>query len=307
MLPILLLLVAGSAITPWPWDTLWIAVPMQVCIALLLAWRYGRPAIAFPVALSLLALAMQFGIGKPFSPWFTWWTPAAAFTGAWMGLQEEGGGPNAGYRGWMLVPLLLLAAAMPMFPGYSGFIERILEAQKPGQQWMNAEFIKAGWTAVQVQELEKGNREALPAMIPASLFLWMALLVSMGRALAARTASALGWPRLSRNSFLEWRLPDMALLPLIAGLAIVLFAPTAWRPLATPLLLYSMLGYSLQGIASIIVLLSSRGMPTRLVYLMLSILFVLTMPVFLVSLAFVGLTDAWFDFRRLEPSPDGEA
>lgn len=307
VLPVLLLLVVGSATTPWPWDTLWIAVPVQVCVALLLTWRYGRPAIAFPVVLSLLAVAAQVGLGEPFSPWFTWWTPAAAFTGAWMGLQEEGGGPNAGYRAWMLAPLLLLAAAMPLFPGYPGFIGRIAQAQKPAQSWMYSELHKAGWTAESVQELEKGNREALPAMVPASLFLWMAVLVSAGRALAARTARALGWPRLTRNPFRQWRLPDMALVPLIAGLAITLFAPSSWQPTAGTLLLQTMLGYSLQGIAAITVLLSSRGMPLGLVVLMLSILFILTMPVFLLSVAFVGLSDAWFDFRRLEPSPDGEA
>ncbi len=307
MVPVLLMLVVGSATTPWPWDTLWIAVPALVCVALLLSWRFGRPAIAFPVLLSLVAIGLQMGVGKPFSPWFIWWAPAAAFSGAWMGLQEEGGGPSSGYRAWMLVPLLLLAAAMPLFPGYSGFIGRIAEAQKPAQSWMYTELQKAGWTAAAVQELEKNNREALPVLIPASLFVWVALLVSAGRSLAARTAGALGWPRLSRNPFSAWRLPDLALVPLIAGLALTLFAPSSWHPTAGLLLLQALLGYSLQGLATITVLLSSRGMPLGLVVLMLSILFILTMPVFLLSLAFVGLSDAWFDFRRLEPSPDGEA
>ncbi len=307
MVPVLLLLVVGSATTPWPWDTLWIAVPVQVCVGLLLTWRYGRPAIAFPVVLSLVAIAVQLGVGKPFSPWFTWWTPAAAFTGAWMGLQEEGGGPNSGYRAWMLTPLLLLAASMPLFTGYSGFIGRIAEAQKPAQTWMYSELQKAGWTGAQVQEFEKSNREALPVVIPVSLFLWMALLVSAGRALAARSARALGWPQLSRNPFRDWRLPDMTLIPLIAGLALSLFAASSWQPTAGTLLLQALLGYSLQGVATIMVLLSSRGMPLGLVVVMLSVLFILTMPVFLLSVALVGLSDAWFDFRRLEPSPDGEA
>ncbi|MEO5987982.1 MAG: DUF2232 domain-containing protein [Candidatus Eisenbacteria bacterium] len=307
MVPVLMLLVVGSATTPWPWDALWIAVPVLVCVALLLSWRYGRPAIAFPVALLLVAIALQMSVGKPFSPWFTWWAPAAAFTGAWMGLREEGGGPGSGYRAWMLAPLLLLAASMPWFPGYSGFLGRITEAQKPAQSWMYTELQKAGWNPTQVQEIEKSNREALPVLIPAALFIWMALLVSAGRALAARSAGALGWPRLSRNPFRDWRLPDLALVPLIAGLALILFAPLSWHPTAGTLLLQAMLGYSLQGVAAITALLSSRGMPLGLVVMMLSILFILTMPVFLLSVAFVGLSDAWFDYRRLESSPNGEA
>ena len=41
--------------------------------------------------------------------------------------------------------------------------------------------------------------------------------------------------------------------------------------------------------------------------LLLVFLFVFTLPVFLPSVALLGLSDVWLDFRHLESSPRGEA
>jgi len=43
------------------------------------------------------------------------------------------------------------------------------------------------------------------------------------------------------------------------------------------------------------------------VLLVMVLLFAFTLPVFLPSVALLGLSDVWLDFRRLEPSPRGEA
>jgi hypothetical protein len=51
----------------------------------------------------------------------------------------------------------------------------------------------------------------------------------------------------------------------------------------------------------------ARGVPFPFVLLMLVFLVAFTLPVFLPSVALVGLGDVWLDFRRLEPSPRGEA
>ena len=84
------------------------------------------------------------------------------------------------------------------------------------------------------------------------------------------------------------------------------------RALAVPLALSALLaasalGYSLQGLAVVGGLLSSRGMPPVLVTL--ALLFVLVVTVFwiLPALAVLGLSDVWLDHRRLEPSSQEEA
>jgi hypothetical protein len=142
---------------------------------------------------------------------------------------------------------------------------------------------------------------------PNLVFLWMVVLVAAGRSLAARAAVARGWPPLSRAEFTTWRLPDGALVPLLAGLALVIFSNAAWRPGAAALLVQSVLGYSVQGVAVTQSVLLARGVPPVFVLLVMLLLFTFTLPVFLPSVALLGLSDVWLDFRRLEPSPRGEA
>jgi len=147
----------------------------------------------------------------------------------------------------------------------------------------------------------------LTMLVPNLLFAWMVVLVAAGRALAARAAQWRGWPPLSRAPFAAWRLPDGALVPLLAGLAMALFAGAQWRPGAAVLLAQSVLGYSVQGIAVAQSMLLARGVPATFVVLLLVFLLAFTLPVILPSLALLGLSDVWLDLRRLEPSPRGEA
>ena len=147
----------------------------------------------------------------------------------------------------------------------------------------------------------------LLTLVPTMLWWWMALLVVAGRSLAARIATLMGWPSLSRASFPGLRLPDGALVPLLVGLALVLFAGPTWHPSGWILLVSVALGYSLQGLAVVSAMLQSRGMPHGLVALVVVCVVVVSLFWILPALAVLGLTDVWLDHRRLEPSPHGEA
>src|SRR6266513_433825 len=96
-----------------PWTILWLAVPSVVAISLLICWRWGLWGVLAPLA----ALGAVVVFAGPLASW-AWWIPAAALTGSWMGLREEGGGPASGERAWMMLPVLLLAAGLPWTQTY---------------------------------------------------------------------------------------------------------------------------------------------------------------------------------------------
>jgi len=307
-------LVLAALGTPWPWGGLWLAVPAAVAASILLAWRYGAVAFVLPAALAVAAavLALLHAGGVQF--WHVLWLPLAAVTGVWMGLSEEGGGPTFGERAWMHVPLLVAAFALPVLPGVSDAIARIEARARVEEQQllrsMTGSDAPGSWRRMMEEsaKVPAGQRTRMLAyFLPNLLFLWLVVLVSGGRSLAARLAHVIGWPPLSRAPFTQWRLPDAALVPLLAGLALALFSNAAWRPGAAALLVQSGLGYSAQGIAVAQSVLLARGVPPVFVLLVLVLLFAFTLPVFLPSLALLGLSDVWLDFRRLDPSPRGKA
>lgn len=313
---VLLLASLGLAalVTPWPWSALWLLVPLTLALALLVAWRYGAVAWAIPVVLAALAAIAVLLAPPGVQAWHLVWLPAAAATGAWMGAREEGGGPSAGERAWMHAPLLAAAFAVPMLPSLGAALTQVEARSRVEEQQMIRTLEgpdKPGTWKHMMQESLKvppaDRVRMLTFLVPNLLFAWMVVLVGAGRAFAARVAAWLHWPRLSRAPLHEWRLPDAALVPLLAGLALALFAGAAWRPGATVLLAQSVLGYSVQGIAVTQALLLSRGVPPTFVLLLLVFLLAFTLPVFLPSLALLGLSDVWLDFRRLEPSPRGAA
>lgn len=296
-----------------PWAALWATIPIALAISLLVSWRFGIWGLLVPIVLVATAGIISASAPGHTASW-VWWTPAAALTGVWMGLREEGGGPLAGHRAWMLIPSLLLAAALPFAPGYSGLIASLeRDSQRAEAQWLSVAQ-QSGLTperlATYKQSLEESGalfRRALRYIVPSGLFVWIAVLAAAGRGLAARLASLLRWPRLSRSGIATFRLPDGVLAVLLTGLALALFAGAAWRPSAVTLLVNAGLGFCVQGIAVVESLLLSRGVPLALIVLTLVFLFALAMPVFLLSAVVVGLSDVWLDFRRLEPTPAGEA
>ena len=292
-----------------PWGWLWVLVPVAVALSLLLTWRFGAWGVAVPVVLHLTTI---FGAG-PYTPW-VWWISVAALSGAWMGLREEGGGPSAGDRAWMLLPLLLLAAVLPWTVGYPGLVERLQKLMTDGAAQRTELFRELGYTGerlVAVQrDAEQGDataRRLLPHVLPTLMFVWMALLVSAGRALGARLAALARWPVLSRRRFGEWRLPDGAIWLLMTGIGALLLGFRDWAPSAWTLLVVPALGYCLQGVAVVESLMTARGVPSAIIALTLMFVLFMAPPVFVLAAVSVGVSDVWLDFRRLEDVSDGLA
>jgi hypothetical protein len=293
---------------PLPWSSLWLAVPAAVAVALLLCWRWGPWGVLVPIGLLTLSMI---AVG-PYAAW-AWWIPVAALTGSWMGLREEGGGPDAGQRAWMLLPLLLLAVGLPWalsYPDLVGDVEKFL-------QGVDHQVIQTSrenrYPLEQVQALERIIHEGAAArarylanLLPSVIFLWMALLVIAGRDVSARVADRLRWPELSRARLGDWRLPDGAIWLLIAGIGLLLADLDAWAPTGWTLLIVPSLGYCVQGIAVVESLLLLRGVPPSIVTLTLLFVLVMAFPVFILTTVCVGLSDIWLDYRRLEAVPGGD-
>ena len=310
-------LLLGSSVTPWPWAALWWVVPMVVAASLLLAWRHGAGAWGVTAVLIGVAVFTVMSPDTGIRPWHVMWLPLAAVTGTWMGLREEGGGPSLGERAWMHVPLLLGAFLLPVTPGLHDTLVRF-EARTRVEEQQVLQLAKGEKSQGLIAMIEESAKlssadrvRMLEMSLPNLAFLGMVLLVAAGRALAGHLALMRGWPRMSHAPWSGWRLPDLALLPLLAGLALWLltFHPSAaspWAPGTVFLLLQSALGYSVQGFAVIGSRLSAHdARPLTMVILLFVLLF--TLPVSLMLLPLIGLSDVWLDHRRLEPSPRGEA
>jgi hypothetical protein len=307
---VLLVAVLGALAfqSPAPWSWLWLAVPATVAVALLVSWRFGFAAM---VVVALLATALAV-LGSAQGLW-VWWIPAAALVGAWMGAREEGSGPSAGQRAWMLAPALALAALLPWLAHYRDLVAAVGRELTAGDTQLLELLRQMGTSGDRLGAMEKTMAEnaalrhtALPLVIPTVLFLWTGLLVTAGRALAARAAHALRWPRLSCASLRDWRLPDAALWVFLAGLALLLAPWPAWAPTGWTLLLNAGLGYCTQGVAVAQSYFLARGVPPPVIIMTMLFLFMIAMPMFVLSTAALGLSDVWLDYRRLEPVADGE-
>src|SRR5262245_62315955 len=122
---------------------------MAVATLLLLGWRWGPWGVLVPVGLLVTVLV---GVG-PFAAW-SWWLPVAALTGSWMGLREEGGGPPAGQRAWMLLPVLLLAVLMPWMANYPDLVANFERWLRSGDQQLLALYKQLGYQGERLQGLE---------------------------------------------------------------------------------------------------------------------------------------------------------
>lgn len=305
---LLLLLGALAVASPLPWAVLWLVIPVVVAIALLTCWRWGLWGVLVPV-ISLAAVAIFVG---PMETW-AWWIPAAALTGSWMGLREEGGGPASGERAWMMLPILLLAASLPWtltYPEVVSSVDRLLQSS-------DRDFIQAsrdmGYPRERLRTFERVLADGsvlrtryLPYALPAVLFFWVASLVVAGRKLSSHIAARLKWPDLSHGRLSDWRLPDGAIWLLIIGLGLLLLGFKGWLPSAWTLLVVPALGYCVQGMAVVQSLLIVRGVPSSIVLLTLLFIVLMAAPVFLPATVCVGLSDIWLDYRRLETVADGD-
>jgi hypothetical protein len=299
------LLLALFGVLALQWGGLWLLIPLITAIALLIAWRFGRWAILVPV----VAAGMSVTLARSGGLW-VWWVPAAALSGLWMGLREEGAGTTSAERAWMLAPLLLLAAGLPWTPQYASMVARIdLELAKSDQLsievWRQLGYQGERLAALQrsFNEIVELRHKVLPHVLPTVLFLWSALLVVAGRTLAARMARVMRWPALSRGSLRDWRLPDGALWVFLVGLALLVAPLPQWMPTGWTLLINAGLGFCVQGIAVVESWLLARGVPASVIVLSMFFVFAVAWPAFLMAAAAVGLSDVWLDYRRLEPAP----
>ena len=298
-------LLAGASATPPPWSGLWLLVPAATATALLLAWRFGRLGFLLPLGLAVGAWFVD-GAG---SLW-AWWVPAAAASGAWMGSREEHGVP-AGARAWMLLPVLALAAALPWalpYHSWIGALDRDLRQSDAQLVTLLQQMGYGGERLAAFQRTLADNAklrvDVLPNALPLILFVWVALLVAAGRALASRVAALLRWPPLRPGALRDWRLPDGALWTLIAGLALILAPWQRWEPSAWTVLLAAGLGFCVQGVAVVESLMLARGIPLSIVVLTMLFVLAMALQVFVVATAALGLSDVWLDFRRLEVARD---
>jgi len=294
--------------TPAPWAWLWLAVPAVVALALLVCWRFGVAAVAAIVLAATAAIV----VGWAHRLWL-WWIPAAALAGAWMGAREEGPGPRSGSRAWMLAPVLALAAVLPWLGHYRDLVAAVERELAAGDSQLLDLLRQIGADHERLAAMQKTVNEnaalrhaALPHAIPTLLFLWVGALVVAGRSLAARSAAVLRWPRLSRASLRDWRLPDAALWTFLAGLALLVALWPAWAPTGWTLLLIVGLGYCVQGVAVVESLLLARGVPPPVIILTLLFVFMIAMPMFVLTTAALGLSDVWLDYRRLDPVVHGD-
>ena len=307
-LALLVLLLCASG-TPWPWSLLWGLVPGSVAMALLLSWRWGAWGVAVPVVL----LGAVFAAAGPLTPW-VWWIPAAALTGSWMGLREEGGGPQAGQQAWTLLPLLLLAAGLPWSLPYPDLVVRLERDVRASDPQVIDFFRQLGYQGDRLAAMQRGMEETaalqrrwLPKLLPSLVFMWMAALVMVGRNLAARMAGLLRWPELSRSRLSEWRLPDGAIWIFLAGLGLLVADLSNWEPSAWTMLVAGGIGYCVQGTAVVESLLLARGFTPSMIALTLLFVFLMATPVFVLAALCVGVSDVWLDFRRLDTPGGGES
>jgi hypothetical protein len=291
-----------------PWGGLWVLVPAAVAVSFLCAWRWGGWGVLAPVALFGTAMAIE----GPFSIW-VWWIPVASLTGTWMGLREEGGGPPAGERAWMLLPVLLLAAMLPWMARYTDLVANFDRWLRVRDREVLALYRQVGYEGDRLQAMERAlsesaamRKRALPHVLPTAIFIWMVALIGAGRGLASRLARRLRWPDLSPGRLADWRLPDAALWLLLLGLALLVMRWPTWSPTAWTLLINLGLGYCVQGIAVVESLLLARGVPPSIIVLTFVFVFAMATPVFLLATVCVGVSDVWLDYRRLEAVPDGD-
>jgi hypothetical protein len=307
--PVLLAVVLGllAAEGPGSWALLWLAVPVAVAVSTLVTWRYGAWGFVLPIGLGVAVCVT----GAAGALW-AWWAPVASLAGAWTGLREEGGGNTAAVRAWRLLPVLALAALLPWTPSFGPWVKRLETQQGAGDRDL---MQVAGQLGVKGEQLDsfrrvvddnaKIRRQVSPHVLPASMFMWMALLAGAGRMFAARIAAVMRWPSLTRTAMRDWRLPDGVLWTFLAGLSVLV---TGWAPAASSgwtLLLVAGMGFVVQGITVISSLLLARGIPTAIIALTMLFVFIVAMPVALVTVLTLGLSDVWLDYRRLEPTADG--
>lgn len=238
------------------------------------------------------------------------------------------------FSGLAPAPLIGLLAAVQLERG-RGFGELIAAASLPGallallllaglqdDEWNRSDFVAGVTTSL--EEVAAGAQLPDPAaleelvsltlrLLPGMAYLSLLLVAVLGYALAHAVGNRLGGERVvpvpPAPPMRLWRLWDSLIWVLIGALAI-LWLGSGWvRDLAINVGLVLGLLYAVQGLALIRHLLWRLG-AHRFLEVLVYALLAFTSGLSLTMLAFLGLGDTWFDWRRIghrqdEPPDDG--
>jgi hypothetical protein len=306
LLGILALILLGQLLTPEPWTYLWPVLPVTGAAALLLA-QTGVAAAGWLPPLACAGVLALFGVID--QPW-AWCLMAGVLAAALLGLaQRQGRGDSA--RLWAYLPLVVLAAAFPLAPGYREFLERVVAAIRSQEARQIAALRDVAFRPDQRLALEQfvgavTDRQAavVQAVLPTLLFAWIALLVHLAERMAHRLAELVRWPLAPPPPFASWRLPAGAVWLFIVGLGLVALREARVEPVGINLAASTGLAFGVQGLAVLKSMLSSQGMAPGMVMMLFVFVWFMLGPVLLVAATGVGLMDLWLDFRHLEPRAD---
>ena len=303
LLGILALILLGQLLTPEPWTYLWPVLPVAGAAALLLA-QTGVPAAGWLPPLACAAvLALSRALGEPWS----WCLLAGVFAAALLGLAEREGRDDS-FRLWGYLPIIVLAAAFPLAPGYREFIDRVVAAVKGQEARQLAALKDVSFRPDQRLALEQfvGSVTArqvsiVQAVLPTLLFAWVALLVHLAERMAHRLAELVRRPLSPSPPFASWRLPAGAVWLLIGGLGMIALQEAKITPVGVNLAAATALAFGVQGLAVMKSVLSSQGMAPGMVMMLFVFVWFMLGPVLMLAATGVGLMDLWLDFRHLEP------
>ncbi|MEO6461971.1 MAG: DUF2232 domain-containing protein [Candidatus Eisenbacteria bacterium] len=308
LLGILALILLGQLLTPDPWTYLWPVLPVAGAAALLLA-QTGVPAAGWLPPLFCAVILALFGVAD--QPW-AWCLLAGVVAAALLGLAERQGRDDSS-RLWAYLPLVVLAAAFPLAPGYREFVERVVAAIRGQEVRQIASLRDVAFRPDQRLAFEQfvgavTDRQVavVQAVLPTLLFAWLALLVHLAERMAHRLAELVRRPLSPPLPFTSWRLPPGAVWFFIAGLALVAAREAKIEPVGINLAAATGLAFGVQGLAVLKAVLSSQGMAPGMVMMLFVFVWFMLGPVLLLAATGVGLMDLWLDFRHLEPRSDSE-
>jgi hypothetical protein len=306
LLGILSLILLGQLITPEPWMYLGPVLPVVGAAALLLS-QTALPALGWVPAAGCLAMLFAFGAAE--QPW-AWCLVAGVLATSLLGRAERQG-VAAPRRAWAYLPVIALAATIPLAPGYRELVERIAQAiaSEEARQLAN-------WRAVDLKADQRVAIEQVLAMstaiqlalarnaLPALLFAWVMLLVQLAERMARRLADLVRRPLPAGMPFVLWRLPDGVAWLLVLGLGLLATRDPRLVPVGLNTTAAVGLAFGAQGLAVIKWFLTTHGMSPGLVAMLFVFTTLMLGPVVPLAAASLGLLDQWLDFRHLEPRAD---
>ncbi len=153
-----------------------------------------------------------------------------------------------------------------------------------------------GETLHQLQQLTSDIREVIPRVLPGVLVSIVVVTVWINLAVSNIMAQRLGNVLPPWGKYSTWKLPDKLLWVAIAAAAVMLLGRGFLQNAGSWVLMIAGLLYFFQGLAVCIALLERWKVP---LYVRIILYFILVIQSYgILLLAFVGVADVWFNFRR---------